>query len=301
MRKITIATVIGLIGTTAAVLSLIYTLHTASVAKQREAHARVTRAFASVSRGFSSLPETQWLPVGREKEQLEEALTETEQARDMDPKSAAIHNIRGILLGRAGQYDHAMKEFQIALGLVRRDAGGRAVILDNIGSLQSEQCQYAAAERSFRASIESKDHALAHANLADCLLRQNRVPDARAHIRLALKKDPNSVGPHLVYGKILWKLNACDEAIAELKAARDIDPMYQPDAHLELSKALAAMGDSEGALDEASAAIDVAPNFAEAHDWYAGLLEKAGDVASAKVERKRVQELKRFRKPNAFC
>jgi tetratricopeptide (TPR) repeat protein len=292
MRKSTVAIVIALIGTTGTVLSLIYALHTASVAKTREAHAVVTRAFASVSRGFPSLPETRWLPVGREKEQLEEALTETARARD---------NVLGILLQRDGQYDHAMKEYQTALRLVERDAPWRALILDNIGALQSEQCQYVAAERSFRASLEAKDHALAHANLADCLLRQNRVPDARAHIRLALKKDPHSVGPHLVYGKILWKLNARDEAIAELKTARDIDPMYQPDAHLELSKSLAAMGDPEGALDEASAAIDVAPNFAEAHEWYAGLLEKSGDVASAKVERRRVQELKRFRKPNTFC
>jgi superkiller protein 3 len=173
------------------------------------------------------------------------------------------------------------------------------MILNNIGDVYEEQCRLKEAEEQYRRSLAMSHSVVATANLAECLFQQNRIAEALHEIIDVMEVDPNFVGTHLVYGKILWRRNDRKQALEQFTRAVQIDPKYQPETHLQLSRALMALDSPQAALDEAAEAVNVAPNFAEAHAWYAEVLEKNGAVSDAETERHKAKTLMTARKPKA--
>lgn len=256
------------------------------------------QAIESVSRGMPTLAQTRWLPSGHELAVVTKAMADLD-AILRESESGKALNAKGVLHERLGQYDAAIAAFERARRFYAGNPAWLALITNNIGDSWEERCEYRAAEARYRESLALQRTPLALANLADCLLHQHRFEEAQQLAKEAIKGDSMSVGAHFVYAKLLCESGDRKNAVEEFQRAIQIDPQYQPDTHLELSRALAATDDPDGALDEASAAIDIAPTFAEAHAWYADLLEKKGDIGSAKYERQKARRLMSLRKPGS--
>ena len=267
-------------------------------AQKRQMQTLVVRATEGVSRGMPTLPQTAWLPTGDELVLINRALADLDAIIAIDSTQVSAHNARGMCLARAGNYPEALAAYGRAFELCGGHAGCRAGVLNNIGDVFAEQCSLKDAEDRYRASLRAYDSVLARANLAACLLNQNRVDEALHEIVDVIDVDPNFVGVPFVYGKILWRRNERDAALRQLRQAVQIDPKYQPETHLALSKALLATEDLDSAVDEAAAAVDVAPGFAEGHAWYAEVLRRKGDINDAAAESKKARALMTSRKPH---
>jgi len=295
MRRWNFDRILAAVGATAAIIAVIYVvLDHKAIGYQRGV--MINRAIEGVSRGMPTIAQTRWMPTGDELAVVNKAMADLDTILD-GGSNASAYNLKGILYMRRGEYDNALASFDRARRLYVRKRSSLAIVVNNIGDVWEERCEYRSAEARYRESLSIKRTSLALANLADCLLHQRRLDEARRYAKEALTLDRMSIGAHFVYAKILWQGGETKDALIEFERAIQIDSRYQPDTHLEFSRALAATGEPDRALDEASTAIDIAPSFAEAHSWYAGLLDKKGDATSAKVERQRAVSLMSMRKP----
>lgn len=284
----------AIIAAFAAVAALWYAK--AQLDQQRKQTARlVPRAIEGITHGMPTVAQTAWLPIGEELHTIQRALTDLDGILASSPNEIGAHNARGMCLARLGQYDDALAAYGHAVNLCRGKQC-KAIVLNNIGDVYAEQCRLKDAEEKYRASLHMANSVLAKANLAACLLDQNRVDEALHEIVDIVGADSSFVGVELVYGKILWRHGEHKQALEHFERAVQIDPKYQPETHLELSKARMEMGDKDGALDEAAEAVNVAPNYAEAHAWYASVLGKVGATVDANAERRKATALMTARK-----
>jgi len=297
MKKLNVDRLIAAVAAVAALIAVWYAVVLDRTAK-RQASALVPRAVEGITRGMPTLAQTTWVPTGDELAAVNRALSDIDAVIEINAKDGSAHNARGMLLTRLGDYEGALGAYGKAFDLFNRPKP-RAIVLNNIGDVYAERCQLHEAATKYRASLGAYKTALATANLADCLLRQGKIPEALHEAVDAVNQDDNFVGAHFVYGKILWRMSDQKRAIEQYERAVQIDSKYQPETHLELSKALAATGESDRALDEALTAVEIAPSFAEAHAWFADLLERAGSTQEAAVERARAKRLMTVRKPTA--
>jgi tetratricopeptide (TPR) repeat protein len=311
MTKEKIAVLAAIVTTLVAVAALWYARQQTTYARQeityerqqiaqqkRQAHLLAVTAVQGVSRGMPTFAQTAWLPAGEELGVINRAVGDLDAVIAIESTETSAYIARGVCLARLGNYEAAFASYQRAIELCGSQNKCTAVVLNDIGDVYAEQCQLKQAEEKYRQSLRTHYSILATANLAECLLEQNRVDEAHHEILGIIDADPNFVGTHLVYGKILWRRNQRQEAIKQFERAVQIDPRYQPETHLELSKAYLASDNTPDALAEASAAIVVAPNFAEAHAWYAEVLEKAGTSSVADSERRKAKALMARRKPH---
>jgi tetratricopeptide (TPR) repeat protein len=72
-------------------------------------------------------------------------------------------------------------------------------------------------------------------NLGTLLLRRERLDEAEAHLRDAIRIDPRFPTAHLRLGQVLEKKERFEEAVAELKQAAELDPTY-PEPHYALAR-----------------------------------------------------------------
>jgi tetratricopeptide (TPR) repeat protein len=288
---------VTLAGLAVAVIAVIYTIRDHRALDYQRSLV-LDQAIESVSRGMPTLAQTRWLPSGHELAVITKAMADLD-AILRGGESGKAYNAKGVLHERLGQYDNALAAFERARRFYAGNPAWLALITNNIGDSWEERCEYRTAEARYRESLALHRTPLALANLAECLFRQHRFEEALRLAKEAIGGDRMSVGAHFVYAKLLWQSGDRKNAIEEFQRAIQIDPQYQPDTHLELSRALAMTDDPDGALDEASAAIDIAPTFAEAHEWYAGLLEKKGDAGSARYERQKAGRLMSLQKPGS--
>jgi predicted Zn-dependent protease len=86
-------------------------------------------------------------------------------------------------------------------------------------------------------------------------------PDAEPALRTAAMLAPHVAYTRWMYGAYLSREGFLDEALAELQAARELDP-EEPGISYELGVALALSGNGDGAVDELSRAVELGPDDA---------------------------------------
>jgi len=289
---------VGIVGALAGVIAVWFAWRQGAQ-QQAQMAMIVPRAVEVITRGMPTLAQTGWLPTGEELGAINRAIADLDGIIAAAPNELSAHNARGICLARLGNYDAALAAYGRAKELCGGRPACRGMVLNNIGDVYEEQCRLKEAEEQYRRSLATWRSVVARANLAECLFQQNRVGEALHEIIDVVDADPNFVGTHLVYGKILWRRNERQQALEQFRRAVQIDPKYQPETHLELSKALMVLDSPQAALDEAAEAVNVAPNFAEAHAWYAEVLEKNGAVSDADAEHRKAKALMTARKSKA--
>jgi tetratricopeptide (TPR) repeat protein len=120
-------------------------------------------------------------------------------------------------------------------------------------------------------------------NLGVGLMKQGRNDEAEALFRAAIAKRPDYAEAHTNLGLVLAGKHQIDAAAAEYRAAIAADPeLAEP--HNNLGAVLASRGDNAGAIAEYRAALQLKPDLVQAHYRLGLALASTGPVDEAIVE-----------------
>jgi protein O-mannosyl-transferase len=126
-----------------------------------------------------------------EKGQIDEAISQFQQAIGLKPNYAEVHNNLGIALGKEGDTDEAISQFQQAISL----SPDYAEAYYNLGIALNKEGRSAQAISQFQTAIRLKpDYAEAHNNLGTVLYQQGRITEAVSQFREALRLKPDDAG-----------------------------------------------------------------------------------------------------------
>jgi TolB-like protein/DNA-binding winged helix-turn-helix (wHTH) protein/Tfp pilus assembly protein PilF len=133
--------------------------------------------------------------------------------------------------------------------------------------------------------------AAAHTSLAfvDMHYEWNQAAAEREY-RRALELDPNLVNAHQWYAYLLMAAGRPDEAMREIKRARELNPASTI-VQTDMAELLFENRDYRGAEAEARKALDLDADFALAHFWLARALVGEGDGATARDQYQQAFEL----------
>ncbi len=211
------------------------------------------------------------------KGQIDEAISQYQEAILLIPGYAEAHYNLGNALGRQGQIDEAISQFQEAIRL----KPDYAEAYNNLGIALGRQGQIDEAIRQFREAIRLKpDYADAHNNLGTALGRQGQIDEAISQYREAIRLKPDYADAHNNLGIALGRKGQTDEAINQFQEAIRLKPDYA-DAHYNLGAALAVNGQIEEAINQFREVIRLRPDYAEAHNNLGTALGRKGQTDEA--------------------
>jgi tetratricopeptide (TPR) repeat protein len=149
--------------------------------------------------------------------------------------------------------------------------------------LAEHDWNWAGAERAFRRAIEvDPNFAYAHKLYAEYLSYVGRFEEAIAEARLARRLDPLSVVTNALVGLVMYRARAYDEALDVLQQATELDPDH-PMPYLPRGLALSMLGrhaDAVAALDKGVAASE---RSSEMLGQLAGAYGRAGLTSRARA------------------
>lgn len=127
----------------------------------------------------------------------------------------------------------------------------------------------------------------AHLNLADLLLRQKKLAEARAELVQVLTVSPDSAEGHCLLGNVLLEEEKLDEAMAEYRKV-DLQRLPDPGARAALHLNVGSVHLRQRRLPEARAALEQAlalsPRSGDAHHLLGLVSFLQGDAAGAERE-----------------
>jgi protein O-mannosyl-transferase len=103
---------------------------------------------------------------------------------------------------------------------------------------------------------------LAHHNMGNIFLDQNRLPEAIAHYREAVQLNPSLSQPQVNWGVALLMMGRASEAIPHLEEATRLAP-DSPEAENSLGMAWAQIGRADQAIPHHQRAVQLAPDLPE--------------------------------------
>ena len=129
-----------------------------------------------------------------------------------------------------------------------------------------------------------------YVQIAKSLIIINEWEKAEKHLRYALQRDPDHASAHCQLSQCLLHNNNIEDSLEH--AFNSVELVYaDPRHHLQLGRALKAHGEYEGAKAAFDVALRQHPNYPEAHEEMADLLENhLHDSDSAEVHRRKSQE-----------
>lgn len=113
---------------------------------------------------------------------------------------------------------------------------------------------------------------------------------AEEHYRRALELNPSNTMAHLFYAHLLSNLGRHAEAAAEMKLARDLDPLFPFGNALE-GQFLVHAGQTDAGLQQLQKTIELAPNFWMPHLFASSAYTEKGMYAEAISSAQRATEL----------
>ena len=169
-----------------------------------------------------------------------EAVVALERAIAIDPKHAKAHNNLALAAIDSGELELAEAHYRESLAIKEQPA-----IYNDLGFvLEREGLPDEAAEMYRKAIKLDPGSASAQYNLGSSLARSGKYAEAESHLRIALKKNPNTQ-TYTGLGIVLGQLGRKDEAIASLQAAIKADPKNVT-AQQKLTEVLASHGPTDG-------------------------------------------------------
>jgi TolB-like protein/DNA-binding winged helix-turn-helix (wHTH) protein/Flp pilus assembly protein TadD len=219
----------------------------------------------------------------RTREGMEKALHYYQQATEKDPSSALA------LSGLADTYSllHGFGFLPENEAIPKgRAAAEKAVSLDGssaeaLTALAAFTDDPAEEERLFRRAIEiNPGYALTHHWYARFLSENNRYDEALAEIRRARSLDPLSVRIVVNEGEILFLAAQRDKALEQFNLALDMDPNF-PVTHWALGRSLFYARQYDSALSHLRKATELNTNEPGFHRWRAVVYEFLGRYQEA--------------------
>ena len=152
---------------------------------------------------------------------------------------------------------------------------------NNLGDLLLRQDRVDEAAEHFAAAVRlAPDDAFVHNNLAITLHRQGRREKALSSFREALRRRPDYPEAHSNLAAVLIELGRCDEALRHVDAAIRLRP-DMAEAHVRRGDVYAAVGRRNEAVAAYRRASEIRPDLVEAHHNLGAVLLEAGRVDEA--------------------
>jgi tetratricopeptide (TPR) repeat protein len=135
------------------------------------------------------------------------------------------------------------------------------------------------------------DNYMAHYNLGDDFLEEQRLDEAITHYQKALQIKPDHAEARNNLGSAFFQQGRTDEAISQYQKALQIKPDYAA-AHYNLAIALRQKGRVDEAIAQYQEALQINPDNADAHYNLATALRQQGRVDEAKVHYQKMLQIK---------
>ncbi len=217
-----------------------------------------------------------------------EAVVAFEKALEVDPKHWKAHNNIALASIDLGELELAEAHYRESLAIKPQPA-----IYNDLGFALERQGLTEDAVEAYRKALKlDPDSAAARFNLGASLVRSGEFAEAERHLRVALKKNPNTQ-TYTALGIALWQQGRVDEAITDLRAAIKADPK-----NAAPYDALGTIFVEQGKLDEAASVYrDLIRNrpSAAAHQKLAQVLTRLGRTDEARKEMEMAKALDRSR------
>lgn len=206
------------------------------------------------------------------------------KAKAIAPLPPALAFSLAMAYVRIGHSDWARN----ALEALARSDGKDALYPYWLGRLDYDADHYDHAILQFQKAIElAPDMAQAYNNLGLCYYRQNRnqlaIVNYQKAIDLNLKSGHPYAWPYLNLAVTERVLNQRSEAEAHLREAIRLDPNLAL-AHFQLGNILEDSGQTNDAIGQFQTAARLDPGYAEPHYALARIYRKLGDMAASKRE-----------------
>jgi len=249
----------------------------------------------------SSIP--QILEVARSHFQagrLEQAEQLYQQILDMDPDHVDALNLLGVIAGQTNRIDRAIDFLRAALRIKPDFAEAHC----NLGNVFIIQRRLPEAIECFRQAVRAKpDDSVAHNNLGNALREQGQLDEAVATLRQALRLVPGFADAHSNLGLALQAQGKSAEAQASFRQGQQFKAAED---HLQRGNVFKANGRMAEAIACYEAALQIVPDFVNAHDNFLFFLQYREGItlrelaaAHADFERKFGAPLRSTWKPHA--
>lgn len=216
-----------------------------------------------------------------------------ERALEIDPSSAAAHELMGTIMHEDKRYEPALKEYRKALAVMINTGPSEHVagLHFLIGILLEDMGKADEAISEYRSDVLLEpNNAEAHQWLGVKLLDKGNRNEAIQELRIAVRLAPDRADFHSVLGEALRSVDL-DTAIQEFRTAIRLNP-NEAQFHKLLGSALLGKGNREGIISEYHTAARLKPDEAASTHWQlASALRHHGDLDGAIKEYQKSLEL----------
>ena len=172
-----------------------------------------------------------------------------------DPHYAAAHFNLANLNCRAGEFERALRSYQVAID-IRPDFADAFVAMANALDTLGRKAE--AVESYERALAINPGYAEVHFNLGMLAITMGRHDEAAKSLRCAVEIKPDFAQAHRALGIVLGQLDKLDAAMASHRRALALDP-ESDEILYDLAMVLLALGKSAEALQLIVPALERAP------------------------------------------
>ncbi len=196
------------------------------------------------------------------KGQINEAISQYEEAIRLKPDDAAARTNLGAALVIKGQIDEAIRQYQEAIRFKPDYAEARF----NLGNDLFDKGQIDEAISQYREAIRLKpDYAEARFNLGTALVNKGQIDEAIRQYQEVIRLKPDGAEAHYHLGTALVNKGQIDGAASQYREAIRLKPDYT-DAHYNLGLVLGMKGQTDGAIRQFREVLRLKPDDADARN-----------------------------------
>ncbi|WP_439106220.1 tetratricopeptide repeat protein [Congregibacter sp.] len=174
----------------------------------------------------------------------------------LHPEQPALHNLRGVVLSRLSEPEHAIEAYKKALTL----EPDFSEALNNLATAFTELKHYKEALGCYQQLVNrGAADAEVYANLARALRGAGQQDNALEALRRALKLNPLYTDAFNDIGNLLNEMGQHSEAVKAYESALNLEPTHQK-AMLNLAQSMSAMNKPAAALEVYRELLELTPN-----------------------------------------
>ena len=214
--------------------------------------------------------------------QFEDALRDAELALGLDRFDPSSHNLRGWALYELGDYTGAISGFSRAIEL-----DPQADYFRGRGRAYDELAQHGLAIANFEAAIRiDKNYAQVYLNRGWVYFDLERYQESLLDGSRAIELEPENRWGYRLRGRSLYRLERYEEAILDFDRALKVDPHQW--VYFDRGRTNYKLTRYDEALLDFDAAIRIDPEYTYAYDWRAATHDKLGNEAQKIADRQKV-------------